>query len=139
GGVQISGGPNFSVGKVISVAYDTVNRRGWIRHSGNNLWNSNAANDPATNVGGYDLSAFNGPMAIAARVYQNDVFTIRTRAAEFTQPIPAGYLSWMGEPTTPATADAWNVYDKSTDITLSNGDKTATRTAITGSASINVR
>jgi hypothetical protein len=43
-------------GDVICVAVDMVNQRIWIRRNGGN-WNSDAAANPATNVGGFDISA----------------------------------------------------------------------------------
>lgn len=40
-----------------SVAVDLDNRKIWFRNTGTSNWNNNAANDPATNVGGIDIPA----------------------------------------------------------------------------------
>jgi hypothetical protein len=88
------------VDDVVSLAFDRVNKRGWVR-IGTRDWNGVVGADPATNVGGIDLSSFTGEVAIGALVAysatNDNQITLRTEKAEFTQPTPAGYLSWMGE------------------------------------------
>jgi len=45
----------FAINDVLCVAVDLVNKRIWFRKNGGN-WNNNASADPATNVGGIDIS-----------------------------------------------------------------------------------
>lgn len=94
----ISSGVTLSAGCVASFAFDTVNLRGWVRKD-SGYWNNNASADPATNVGGMDLSTFAGKtFAVATTlVVDGDAATVRTRKDQFTQTTPAGFLSFMGE------------------------------------------
>jgi len=96
GALQTTGNV-LSAGNVVSVALDTVNHRGWIRRN-NDAWNHNASANPATNVGGFDTSAWTGQFAVAAKLwFSASNATIRTEAAGFTQSLPSGFTSWMGE------------------------------------------
>ena len=114
-----------SNGDVICLAWDSGAERGWIRRN-NGLWNNDAAANPATGANGVDLSSFTA-VAYGLQFRANasgESVTVRTESAEFTYPGPSGFTSWMGE-----AFDAWNVNDKSANITLSNSDKTATSTS----------
>ena len=96
GALQTTGNV-LSAGSVVSIAFDTVNHRGWIRRN-NDAWNHNASANPATNIGGFDTSAWTGQFAVAAKLwFSASNATIRTEAAGFTQSLPSGFTSWMGE------------------------------------------
>lgn len=92
------GGPAVA-NDVISFAWDTSAELIWFRLN-NRAWNNNASNDPATGIGGYNVSA--APAADFALwmsgTASGNSTTLRTQTAELTQPsLPSGFTSWMGE------------------------------------------
>ena len=135
GNVQLNGNLGtasigaFTFGDVVCMAWDMQNKRVWFRKNGGN-WNGDAAANPATNTNGADVSAAPNTYYY---LWQRNGFsgssghggTIRTTLADLGYAVPSGFTSWMGETPTPATADAWNKYDKEATVTLSNNDKTA--------------
>ena len=104
GNITHGGGPvlatlgAFVTGDVICVAWDAGIERVWFRRNGD-LWNNNAAADPATNTGGLSQDMANEPVALQAYFGNttNNSVTVRTELDEFTQPFPDGFMSWMGE------------------------------------------
>ena len=121
----------FANGDVLCVAWNSGTERIWFRLNGG-LWNNDASANPATGTNGLDVSVFEGlyfGLWFTAAASATAV-TLRTELAEFTQAVPSGFSSWMGE-LPPPTADAWNKDDKTAAITLSNNDKTATSTGST--------
>jgi len=93
-----------SSGDVLCIAWDAGAERVWFRHNSGN-WNNNASANPATGANGVDVS-----FAAAAEHALYSLFTangasgtIRTELAEYTQAIPLGFTSWMGE--TPSVSE----------------------------------
>ena len=87
---------------VICVAWDTGAKTIWFRKNGG-LWNADAAADPATATNGLDVSALlntDHHLWFMTNALSNSV-TVRTELAEYTQAVPSGFSSWMGEATGP--------------------------------------
>jgi hypothetical protein len=87
---------SYYTNAVISVAIDLTNMRGWFRLNGGN-WNGNATYDPATNVGGVDISSVFG--VHAAYPYQslnaNGVYvTANFGGTSFLYTMPTGFSAW---------------------------------------------
>jgi hypothetical protein len=116
---------SFTTNDVACIAIDFTNKRGWFRRNGGN-WNNNATYDPATNVGGVDLSAwlisspvhYYFPAATFNAASKN--VTANFGATSFAQAVPSGFTSGWTE-VTPAAATGytcWNVSDKNNNILL---------------------
>src|SRR6516162_2503748 len=91
-GVTVS---NFTT-SVVGVALDLGNKRIWFRVAGGN-WNGNATYDPATNVGGIDISSiFPGAGAYLAGCVNRvgDATTINPGSSGFAYAIPSGFVAW---------------------------------------------
>lgn len=97
---QVGSANNFStVGNYLCIAVDATNRLVWFK-SGTNAWNGNAANDPATGVGGIPISG-TGTIYPAIGTDKVATWTANFGANNFNQTIPAGFSSWVaGAPTT---------------------------------------
>lgn len=72
----------------------------WIRTGAGN-WNNNASNNPATGVGGLDLSwayagAGNRLIWPGMNAGSTTAQSIYLKTADFTQAVPAGFGSWSG-------------------------------------------
>ena len=116
----------FAANAILSLAWNAGAKLIWFRNGAGN-WNNNASANPATGVGGIDISGLSNAN-VALNFLASTVgasVTVRTKLTEFTQSFPAGFASWMGEVPPVATPDAWNVFDKTAPVTLSNNDKTA--------------
>jgi hypothetical protein len=121
---------NATDGTVVGFAWNTSAQKVWFRQGAGSWTNSG---DPATNTGGVSISALaSANYGLWTNLFSNtDAVSLRTEVADFTLQGPAGFSSWMGEVIPqPSTADAWNVNDKTANITLSNGDKTATCSSV---------
>jgi hypothetical protein len=94
-------GGTLAVNDTFSIAFDLVNKRFWCRHNGGN-WNGNATNDPATNVGGIDISALfptNAAFAYAALTGTNNPNTLLSfvtnfGASNFAFAVPNNFARW---------------------------------------------
>ena len=120
----------LAAGDVIGIAWNAGSELVWFRKNGG-LWNNNAAADPAAGTNGID-PAITDSVNAALWFYGTTTgfsVSLRTKAADLTYQGPSGFTSWMNEVI--LIADAWNVNDKSANITLSNNDKTATATSAT--------
>jgi hypothetical protein len=96
GADSLVGGSPLNNSDVICMAIDFGNLRAWFRANNGN-WNWNASNNPATNVGGIDISAvFTGVAAYpTVGFYINgDAATGNFGASAFTYPVPSGFVSW---------------------------------------------
>lgn len=86
-----------SGGDVVSVAVDLVNSRIWFRKNANN-WNANGtggSNNPATNVGGYDISSITGGIVYPfAGMQSNGVWTANFGGSAYAQSVPSGFGNW---------------------------------------------
>ena len=94
-GSNLGGATGAVPGDVVSLAWDTVAKRGWFRVNNGNWFNNG---NPATGAGGYDLSAITAnPHALFYYLAAAGSVTLRTEKDEFTQTTPSGFKSWMGE------------------------------------------
>jgi len=120
-----------SNGDVICVAVDLVNQRIWFRRNAGN-WNANATNNPATNVGGADISFLSGAaaFAVAGGNWSSGGMVMTLAASNFVYPIPSGFGAFGGTisattyaalPTTPLMGQRSFV----TDATVSTFGSTA--------------
>jgi hypothetical protein len=96
-GSQVSVGSGaWAAGQIAGIAVDLDNRKFWVRLSPSGIWNGNAANNPATNVGGFTIPAgtmipfatFGGTGGVA-----NNVLTINFGASAFSGAVPSGFIS----------------------------------------------
>jgi hypothetical protein len=84
----------------VAFALDLDNALFWIRTGAGN-WNNNAANNPATGVGGLDLSwawssATTRLIWPGMNAGNTNAQSIYLKTADFTQAVPAGFGSWSG-------------------------------------------
>jgi hypothetical protein len=103
GNVWYNGSNRYSLSGFPLVTYtacfavDLVNGRFWVRADAGN-WNGNATYDPATNVGGYDISAvFSAGVpcfGIATANSTIPVITANFGATAFAQAVPSGFVAW---------------------------------------------
>jgi hypothetical protein len=80
----------------IQCAVDFDNGRVWFRKSGDN-WNNSGSADPASNVGGVDISSLSATLYPGVSLYDNttpDKITINFGGAAFTGSIPSGFSAW---------------------------------------------
>lgn len=88
----------FASGDVACVAWDAGARLVWFRRNGGS-WNNSGSANPATGTGGGDcsFSADIGHALWMQSTISGSSATVRTELAEFTQSVPSGFKSWMGE------------------------------------------
>lgn len=87
---------SVTAGQVVCWAYDTVANLAWRRTNGGN-WNESAPANPATGVGGIDISALGAlvPIAVSGNNTNfNVVFDFG--ATGFSQAVPAGFAGITG-------------------------------------------
>jgi hypothetical protein len=85
----------------VCVAIDTSVKRAWFRKDAG-LWNANATYNPATNVGGIDITTIVDAGILFAITCINSVSPIATAnfgATAFTQAVPVGFVAWDTTPT----------------------------------------
>jgi hypothetical protein len=85
-----------SIGQVVCCAIDLTNLRAWVRINAGN-WNGGAPNDPATNVGGINISSlFTSTPAfpVFATGGGPSGGTLNAGATAFAQTVPAGFTAW---------------------------------------------
>lgn len=85
----------FTGGNVVSMAYDTVNKLVWYRVNGGN-WNGSATANPATGVGGFDVSGgYTGTDSkVIVYLSGSDALTANFGASAFAYAVPAGFTAW---------------------------------------------
>ena len=86
----------FVTGNVACVAVDLVNNRIWFRRNAGN-WNDSGTANPATNVGGYSISAlFTSASAYGLVTMGNTALqdNVNFGATAFAQTIPSGFVAW---------------------------------------------
>jgi hypothetical protein len=96
GAIQASIGA-FASGDIAGIAFDLGVSRIWFRRNGGN-WNNSGTADPATNVGGYDISA----MFPASAAYPSVHISVSTAiaatanfgATTFAFAAPSGFTGW---------------------------------------------
>jgi hypothetical protein len=103
----------FAEGERVSLAVDLDNWRFWARKQGGN-WNNNASANPATNVGGMDISYLNSTVLAPFGMFHQNSFTFTAKwnynfgQAAFTYAVPAGFMP--GWPTGNHTATGHPTY-----------------------------
>jgi hypothetical protein len=93
--------PNLVLNDIWCFAIDLTNAKFHVRKNGGN-WNGNATHDPATNVGGFNISALfptNAAFAYAAMPNSNNADTLlsfRTNfgASNFAFSVPSNFARW---------------------------------------------
>jgi hypothetical protein len=85
--------PTLTTGQVIRVAVDLTARRIWFRPPGQN-WNGNASYDPATGVGGYDISMLTGALYPYFNCTQaSQSITANFGDSAFANAVPSGFTA----------------------------------------------
>jgi len=103
----VSSGINLGaigVGGIVGVALDLTNNLIWMRSGAAGNWNANAANNPATGVGGLSIAAFAGgsiPVYAATATTGSATITANFGDTAFTGVVPAGFTSGFTAGTTP--------------------------------------
>lgn len=86
-------------GNTLSIAVDLDNALFWGRAGAGN-WNNNAANNPATGVGGISIPHVfgGGPRMVwpGGNLGATANYDLFLKTADFTQAVPAGFGSWSG-------------------------------------------
>jgi hypothetical protein len=96
----IFAGGNMGGGGVQMVAYDAGNHRAWMRFElaggGLTAWNGNPSADPATNVGGIDMTSIDttGLMPCWCCGASADAVTANFGTSAFTHAMPSGFSAW---------------------------------------------
>lgn len=82
-------------GDILRVAYDAGGHLAWIACAGGNF-NGNAANNPATGVGGQSTSAFDsgGLFPVWLTGQNGCVGVLNAGGSSFTYTLPAGFSAW---------------------------------------------
>jgi hypothetical protein len=94
-GTLVSGSAGvIAVGVAAGIALDMVNNRVWIRSSPTDLWNGNFGDNPATMVGGIDISSYI-PTAFAsyALASSGDALTVNFGTSAFSGTVPSGFTA----------------------------------------------
>jgi len=95
-----SWGAGWNAGQIMGIAVDLDNRRIWFRSAPAGIWNNNAANNPATNVGGLTIPAgtmvpfvtFGGTSGGVG-----NVLSANFGASAFSGAVPSGFTAgWTG-------------------------------------------
>lgn len=101
-------------GITIGVALDLINKRIWFRECPplSGIWNNNSSADPATNVGGFDISSIaTGPIAPAyfcGATSTREVVTANFGIMNFIGVVPSGFTPGFPGSETAAGAANWN-------------------------------
>lgn len=105
GAITVNGSGIVSFGiiaqsSVIAMAVDFGANLLWMHVAPSGDWNGNALDDPATGVGGVDISSIStGPLYPLMRGGSGDVITANFGASGFTGTVPSGFTSgWLGPP-----------------------------------------
>jgi hypothetical protein len=84
-------------GGIYCLAIDLVNARAWVRLN-NGIWNNSGTANPATNVGGINISGlFPTNPAFAAMTTQqilSPLATVNFGLSAFSFAIPSGFVAW---------------------------------------------
>jgi hypothetical protein len=86
----------FVLNDIVCMAVDMGHTNIWFRTNGG-IWNNNAANNPATNVGGFSFASMAaGPWFPMVAVRNNNGFTANfgAPATPYAQSVPAGFGNW---------------------------------------------
>jgi hypothetical protein len=86
----------LTAGDVVCLAIDHPNQRLWFRKNGGN-WNNSGTANPATNIGGFNISAvFTATNTFALVTFASTGLnhTANFGAATFAQTMPSGFSAW---------------------------------------------
>lgn len=87
---------NYGPGETVMIAVDLDASLVWFRTSGSN-WNNSGTANPATGVGGVDISAISGTLYPSVQLRgSGDQMTANFGASAFVHTIPSGFTSWDG-------------------------------------------
>jgi hypothetical protein len=94
----LDGFGTFVNNDVLCVALDLSNQKVWFRRNGGQ-WNAGGTANPATNVGGFDVSMlFTGVAAFPIAQFSNTTavnnITFNGGTIAFAQTIPSGFVAW---------------------------------------------
>jgi len=90
---------SYTTGDVTGIAYDSVNSKIWFRKNGGN-WDNNGTHNPATNTGGYSISAITGADFPYVNVNTNgSASTVNFGATAFVTAPPSGFTGIDGSST----------------------------------------
>jgi|SRR6185312_1592609 len=96
-GTNLGSSNNFpAAGQIASFAVDLTGALWWSRVQGGN-WNNNAANNPATGVGGISFSYLTGPFFVfagGAAGTTGEQSTLNFGGSGFVYAVPAGFQAW---------------------------------------------
>jgi hypothetical protein len=94
-GAALANIEGWTQGDVLCFAVDLGSNKIWFRRNGGS-WNNNAANDPAANVGGIDISSLAGGPYFALGQGNNsrDTLTANFGASAPAYPMPNGFGNW---------------------------------------------
>jgi hypothetical protein len=82
----------FASGDVVGVALDLDNKKIWYRR-GAGAWNNNAGHNPATNAGGFSVSAITGNLFAGWQGSTTSQATLNPGSSTYAYPAPAGFLA----------------------------------------------
>jgi hypothetical protein len=106
GGIDINdagkGAPfTVGVGSVIGVAVDFPAKLIWFRN-GASAWNAGGTADPATGVGGYDITAIISTGLMLLFQHGGGAATLNAGASAFVNAAPSGFTAWDVPPPSPS-------------------------------------
>ena len=88
---------SMAAGDICQVAVDIDNRTLWFRPKGTGNWNNTGGADPATNTGGFAISATGGIYVMAScydGLLSRNQLTFKFGNNTFVYPIPTGFFPW---------------------------------------------
>lgn len=115
---------------VVDCALDAGAKLAWFSVNGGN-WNNSPSANPATGVGGIDISLITGPYfaAWADNLGPNTAVANFGPVSSFVRSPPVGFTTLPGPTSPPAQAVAWGLNTLLWDATLSNYDANNTKAA----------
>lgn len=94
----------LSSAQVVGIAIDLGGMKLWARN-GAGIWNGSPAADPATNVGGVDISSIGGVPIFPCQTFGNNgSFDTANFTGPFANVAPSGFAPWESAPAPPFRA-----------------------------------
>lgn len=97
--IQIASIPGYTLGDTVGVAVDRTLNLIWFRNQGGFAWNAGGTANPATGVGGIDISSL-GDIYPAYNVKMTEQITTNFGATAFAFTVPAGFTGFDSPPVT---------------------------------------
>lgn len=82
----------FATGDVVGVALDLDSKKIWYRRNAGS-WNNNVTHNPATNTGGFSVSAITGNLFAGWQGSTTSQATLNPGSTTYANPAPAGFLA----------------------------------------------